>query len=164
MLFRSENALAEQGFDDIETCVEPAGEQSAGGAYLVFAKRPVDCARSPENVAAQNWLLLCGVDAGTRQTAEILAQQLASSGQQVLPVTVTGQAAEYTLETLAGAREMLLLARQQLGEIHHVVDLTALGRATDSQGGDDLLERTRDRKSTRLNSSHIQKSRMPSSA
>lgn len=81
--------LASLGFDDIETCLEPVGEGSRVGAYLMLARRheSVEIEKLPE---PGRWALLAS-DATTMQLAQSLQQAMATQGQIAIIAAIDEQ-------------------------------------------------------------------------
>lgn len=77
-----EDALREEGFDEVELVTEPAVDELAEGAYLLLAKRPAGEVIALPEVAPANWLLLTDVDSAP--LADDLRRRLEAQGQQVV--------------------------------------------------------------------------------
>lgn len=77
-----QNALREEGFDEIELFAEPAAEGLSEGGYLLLAKRPIEdpIALTAPEVAA--WLLLA--DEASSGMADHLRRHLESWGQRAI--------------------------------------------------------------------------------
>jgi len=77
-----QDALREAGYEEAEILTEPAAEGLAEGAYLLFARRPVDDLTALAEVEPARWLLLA--DDASTVLAEALRVHLASLGQEVM--------------------------------------------------------------------------------
>jgi acyl transferase domain-containing protein/NADPH:quinone reductase-like Zn-dependent oxidoreductase/NADP-dependent 3-hydroxy acid dehydrogenase YdfG/acyl carrier protein len=74
-------ALIDEGFVDCDVFSEPAAEGLAEGAYLLFAKRPVESVAALPAPEQASWLLLA--DEASRPLADCLQARLESLGQKV---------------------------------------------------------------------------------
>lgn len=130
-----EHALAEQGFAEIETFLEPASDDLAEGAYLLLAKRSVDDALPAAESAAATWLLVCDAAGSSRTLADRLRRLLESQGQRVMTALAGTTAAEdgvlsfYPYDPVS-MEEMLAAARDTLGKVEQLVYLDGLGDDT----------------------------------
>ena len=102
-----------------------------------------------------------GLDARLWETAELLHY-----GMEAIPREAT-----VVMVSQSGATAEILALRERLGPAHHVIAVTNEPNSALARHSSQVLllgcpsqSLAADRKSTRLNSSHIQKSRMPSSA
>lgn len=126
-----EQALADEGFAEIETFREPASEDLAQGAYLLLAKRPESDIIFPAEPPVASWLLLCEHTGSSRSVAERLGRLLESQGQRVALASTSGDATQdgvlsFLPNDPASVAEMLVAARNTLGKIDHLVYLAAL--------------------------------------
>lgn len=124
-----EKALAEQGFDDIESFVEPASEELPGGCYLLAAKRPATEAFVPAEPAMAAWLLLGDADGPSSSLVEHLLRHLESRGQQVVVALVgAGESAvlpAFEPQDPESLSQLIAAARDRLDGLDHVVHLAA---------------------------------------
>jgi NADPH:quinone reductase-like Zn-dependent oxidoreductase/short-subunit dehydrogenase/acyl carrier protein len=136
-----EHALAEQGFEDIETFFEPAREDLTEGSYLLLAKRPLKESLPVPEPAAATWLLLWDAHGPSRRLGDHLRRRLESQGQRVA-VAIAGS--EHTGEDLLAfdphnpesVRGVLTAARRALGRIDHVAYLVLSGEDPQAMVGD----------------------------
>lgn len=140
-----QNALAEQGFEDVETCLEPATENLQGGSYVILAKRPPahpNAASQPALKAA--WLLLADAHGRASVLASSLGKRLEAQGQRVA-VAIAGEDAlgagsTFEVEDRSSIRCLLAAARRHLGRLDHVVHLAAADSSSLLDDGGDLSE------------------------
>ncbi|MGA7181517.1 MAG: SDR family NAD(P)-dependent oxidoreductase [Thiobacillaceae bacterium] len=126
-----EQALLEQGYVEVETCLEPASAELAEGAYLLLAKRPhQDLLLPSAEPAMAGWLLICAAVGPSRTLADRLRCLLESLGQRVV-TALAGATEQGELTFLpadpASAEGMLAAARDTLGKVEHIVYLSGLG-------------------------------------
>ena len=76
-----EEALGQQGFDEVRSFTEPAVDGLAEGAYLLLARRPPGDTVVLQVPEAASWLLL--TDASSTDVASALCGRLESRGQSV---------------------------------------------------------------------------------
>ncbi|MDZ4064929.1 MAG: polyketide synthase dehydratase domain-containing protein, partial [Coriobacteriia bacterium] len=77
-----EDALWQEGFDDVGCFIEPAADDLSAGAYVLFGRRPLREAMELSVPQATSWLLLA--DDASSRLAENLRLRLESLGQRVV--------------------------------------------------------------------------------
>lgn len=120
-------AMAEQGFDEIEAFVEPAGDGLVEGSFLVLGKSPRANAPVDEQ-AAFTWLLLSDAQGSSLDFASRLQRYLEGIGQRVVLTTTEGRNASGVLPVFHprdpdSVAAVVAAARQHLGGLDHVVHL-----------------------------------------
>lgn len=120
-----EMQLARLGFEDVETCREPAGEDSPVGCYLVLGKCETREATEVRSESAR-WLILSGDDTG-KETAEAFAGQLSEQAQLVQHLETGAQ-----LLDRASAGALIESTQREMGAlIDHVVFIAPVRHADD---------------------------------
>ncbi|MDX9886290.1 SDR family NAD(P)-dependent oxidoreductase [Thauera sp.] len=76
-----EEALRQQGFDDVQSFEELAAAGLAEGAYLVLARRPQTAEIALQSTASESWLLIA--DDASAELAQRLQTRLETAGQRV---------------------------------------------------------------------------------
>lgn len=121
-----ENALAELGFDEIETCQEPASENLLQGSYLLLAKKAHEQVRTVPDQPAASWLLLGDSSGPSSQLASQLRQHLELQGQRVA-LSLAGcnndRLPAVDPQNPDSVAALLAAAQHQLGGLDHIVHL-----------------------------------------
>lgn len=104
-----ESELSALGFDEVETCVEPAGESSLAGGYLVMGKKRREEVTLESKMESERWLLLA-VDNDSLLLADQLQAVMTARGHVAISVNGSG-----VLDEAEQIRSLMALQKVHLG-------------------------------------------------